>query len=151
MAGLAREAYGPTGDPTRHLSLRALREQWEKLPQSETETGRLRFIARRLANGQREPLSEARLLVEAGLEGDGWSRRPPRDPEAQLAVMAHPVAALIAKLILFPTGPLETVPTVARVGATAIAFVAFLLAGKRLAVGILAAELLLIGAWFSLR
>lgn len=67
------------------------------------------------------------------------------------AVATSLVAALIAKLILFPTGPLETVPTVARVGATAIAFTVFLAAGKRLAVGILAAELLLIGAWFSLR
>ena len=96
MASLAREAYGPTGDPARHLSLRTLREQWESLPQPETETARLRFISRRLADGQRERLSEARLLVEEGLEGDGWSRRPPRDPEAQLAVMAYPVAALIA-------------------------------------------------------
>jgi MOSC domain-containing protein YiiM len=28
--------------------------------------------------------------------GDGWSRRPPRDPEAQLAVMRRDVAELIA-------------------------------------------------------
>jgi len=28
--------------------------------------------------------------------GDDWSRRPPRDPEAQLAVMCAPVAELIA-------------------------------------------------------
>jgi MOSC domain-containing protein YiiM len=28
--------------------------------------------------------------------GDGWTRRPPRDPDAQLAVMQSDVAALIA-------------------------------------------------------
>jgi MOSC domain-containing protein YiiM len=28
--------------------------------------------------------------------GDGWSRRPPRDPEAQLAVMRREVAELVA-------------------------------------------------------
>jgi MOSC domain-containing protein YiiM len=28
--------------------------------------------------------------------GDGWTRRPPRDPEAQLAVMRRDVAELIA-------------------------------------------------------
>ena len=67
------------------------------------------------------------------------------------AVATSLVAALIAKLILFPTGPLESVPMVARAGAAIIGFAVFVVAGKRLAIGILAAELLLIGAWFSLR
>ncbi|MFN8643443.1 MAG: hypothetical protein U0802_17940 [Candidatus Binatia bacterium] len=30
------------------------------------------------------------------MPGDGWARRPPRDPEAQLAVMQRDVAALDA-------------------------------------------------------
>ncbi len=67
------------------------------------------------------------------------------------AVATALVAALIAKLILFPTGPLASVPTLARAAAAAIGFAVFIVAGKRLAVGILAAELVLIGAWFSLR
>lgn len=95
MAGLAREAYGPTGDPARHLSLRTLREQWESLPQAETQTGRLRFTSRRRTDGQRELLSE-RQVSEDGLAGDSWSPRPPRAPDARLAVMAYPLAALIA-------------------------------------------------------
>ena len=37
-----------------------------------------------------------RLTPEAGLSGDRWSRRPPRNPEAQLTVMRHDVAALVA-------------------------------------------------------
>ena len=31
-----------------------------------------------------------------GVPGDDWSRRPPRDPEAQLAVMNTRIAELIA-------------------------------------------------------
>jgi MOSC domain-containing protein YiiM len=37
-----------------------------------------------------------RLTPEEGVPGDGWTRRPPRDPEAQLAVMRRDVAELIA-------------------------------------------------------
>jgi MOSC domain-containing protein YiiM len=37
-----------------------------------------------------------RLSREEGVPGDGWTRRPPRDPEAQLAVMRRDVAELIA-------------------------------------------------------
>ncbi|HTF34189.1 MAG TPA: MOSC domain-containing protein [Myxococcota bacterium] len=37
-----------------------------------------------------------RLSPHEGVPGDAWSRRPPRDPEAQLAVMRRDVAELIA-------------------------------------------------------
>ena len=37
-----------------------------------------------------------RLAPDAGVPGDGWARRPPRDPEAELAVMRRDVAELIA-------------------------------------------------------
>jgi MOSC domain-containing protein YiiM len=37
-----------------------------------------------------------RLSPEQGVPGDGWARRPPRDPEAELAVMRRDVAELIA-------------------------------------------------------
>lgn len=67
------------------------------------------------------------------------------------AVATALVSALIAKLVLYPAGVLESVPMAARIGAAAIGFGAFLVGGKRLAVGILAAELALVAAWFSLR
>lgn len=95
-ATLKREPYGPVGDPARHLSLRALREAWQALPASPAQVGTVRAIVRRCADGTREPLSRAVLSTEEGLPGDGWARRPPRDPEAQLAVMAYQVAELIA-------------------------------------------------------
>jgi hypothetical protein len=67
------------------------------------------------------------------------------------AVATALVAAVIAKLVIFPSGTLLTVPLGARVGAAAIGFAVYLVAGRRLAVGILAAELALAAAWFTLR
>lgn len=51
---------------------------------------------RRHADGRRETLARTLLSLAEGVPGDGWSRRPPRDPEAQLAVMRRDVAALVA-------------------------------------------------------
>ena len=44
----------------------------------------------------REIPERVRLSAEEGVPGDGWSRRPPRDAEAQLAVMRRDIAHLIA-------------------------------------------------------
>jgi MOSC domain-containing protein YiiM len=51
---------------------------------------------RRPAVGARETPERARLASSDGLPGDDWSRRPPRDPQAQLAVIRRDVAELIA-------------------------------------------------------
>jgi len=67
------------------------------------------------------------------------------------AVATALVAALLAKLILFPTGPLASVPTLARIAAVAAGFGVYVVAGRRLALGILGAEIVLVAAWFSLR
>lgn len=97
MTKLAREPYGPKGDPNRHLSLAELRAGLEALPtEPDAERGRVAGIVRRLADGSRETLSATDLSVELGVPGDGWSRRPPRDPESQIAVMRNAVARLIA-------------------------------------------------------
>ena len=50
----------------------------------------------RRADGVRETPERTRLSPDDGVPGDDWSRRPPRDPEAQLAVMRRDVAELIA-------------------------------------------------------
>jgi len=51
---------------------------------------------RRRADGVRETPDASRLDVEEGLSGDGWSRRPPRKADAQLAVMCRSLAELVA-------------------------------------------------------
>lgn len=90
------EAFGPSGDPARHLPLAELEARLATLPEPPRDQGRLALIVRRHADGARELLDEVRLSTEDGVPLDGWSRRPPRDPEAQLAVMRHDVAELIA-------------------------------------------------------
>jgi hypothetical protein len=55
------------------------------------------------------------------------------------------VAAVVARLILYPPGILETVPAVFRVGAVSIGFAVFLLTRQSVLAGIVAAEAVLIG------
>ncbi|WP_157019756.1 AzlD domain-containing protein [Mesorhizobium xinjiangense] len=54
------------------------------------------------------------------------------------------VAAVIAKLIVFPGGALAATPLALRLAAAGIGFVAYLLARKRVIVGILVAEAVLL-------
>ncbi len=60
------------------------------------------------------------------------------------AVATALVAAVIARLVLFPAGALEATPVALRVGATAIGFIVFLAAKQRVLVGILVAEAVLV-------
>lgn len=55
------------------------------------------------------------------------------------------VAAVIAKLILYPGGALGASPVELRIGAAAAGFVAYLLFGKRVYAGVGVAEAILIG------
>jgi MOSC domain-containing protein YiiM len=96
MAELAKEAYGPQGDASRHRSLAELEAGLRALVPAPRDAGRVALIVRRRADGVREAPERAHLSADEGVTGDGWSRRPPRDPEAQLAVMRRDVAELIA-------------------------------------------------------
>lgn len=64
------------------------------------------------------------------------------------AVATALVSGLIAQLILFPKGVLADVPMGLRVASVAVGMAAYLLSRRNLAVGILAAEAALVGAWF---
>jgi MOSC domain-containing protein YiiM len=90
------EAWGPRGCAERYLSLAALEAGLRALSPAPADCGTLAAIVRRRADGVRESLERVRLSPEEGVPGDGWSRRPPRKPEAQLAVMRRDVAELIA-------------------------------------------------------
>jgi MOSC domain-containing protein YiiM len=96
MTELRKEDYGPSGDSARHRSLAELQTGLRALPESPTESGRLVLIVCRRADGVRETADRVHLTPEEGVPGDGWARRPPRNPEAQLAVMRCDVAELIA-------------------------------------------------------
>ena len=97
MEELRKEAYGPAGDVARHLPFDDLVAGLRALADPPKDVGVLALIVRRLADGTRETPERLCLTPEEGVPGDGWNRRPPRSPDAQLAVMRHDVAALIAK------------------------------------------------------
>jgi hypothetical protein len=59
------------------------------------------------------------------------------------AVATALVAAVIARLILFPAGALEATPVALRIGAAAVGFLAFLAFRQRVIVGILVSEAVL--------
>jgi MOSC domain-containing protein YiiM len=96
MAELAAEAYGPHGESSHHRPLAELEAGLGALPATPRDSGTLDLIVRRRADGVRETPERVYLSLEEGVPGDGWSRRPPRDPEAQLAVIRRDVAELIA-------------------------------------------------------
>lgn len=96
VESLEKEAYGPKGESRLHLSLSELESGFDKLADPPRGTGRVSLIIRRLADGTRETPESASLTIAAGLRGDGWSRRPPRDLDAQLTVMRFDIARLIA-------------------------------------------------------
>ncbi|WP_048646280.1 AzlD domain-containing protein [Nitratireductor soli] len=60
------------------------------------------------------------------------------------------VAAVIANLVVFPGGALAGSPLALRIGAAAIGFAAYLAAGKRMIVGIVSAEAVLLAGLYLL-
>jgi hypothetical protein len=95
MAEKTRKPNEPAGDPARHLAIAALQAGFAALGDLPKTHGRVTLIVRRTADGTRETPERIDLTREEGVPGDDWTRRPPRDPEAQLAVMCHRVAELI--------------------------------------------------------
>jgi MOSC domain-containing protein YiiM len=96
MDDLQPEAHGPEGDARCHQSLAELESGLRALAGYTTNSGCLALIVRRRTDGVRETPKRVWLSEKEGVPGDGWSRRPPRDPLAQLAVMRRDVAELIA-------------------------------------------------------
>jgi MOSC domain-containing protein YiiM len=83
-------------DPSRHPPLAELEAGLRALPAPPRDAGRLALIVARRPDGTRETPERVCLSPDVGVPGDDWSRRPPRDPEAQLTVMRRDVGELIA-------------------------------------------------------
>lgn len=85
------------------------------------------------------------LLVHEPWRWLGWAIGRSIDPEGEVfqwvrAVSTALVCALCARLVVFPAGALESVPAFVRVGALALGIAAYLVGGRRLLVGVLAAS-----------
>ncbi len=65
------------------------------------------------------------------------------------AIATALVAAVIANLVVFPAGTLAEAPVFVRIGALALGFVAYLALGKRVIVGVLVGEAVLIGGMLA--
>ncbi|MBO6726173.1 MAG: AzlD domain-containing protein [Rhizobiaceae bacterium] len=95
------------------------------------------------------------ILIAGWLATDSWrflgvflGGRISEDSEALVfvrCVATALVAAVVAGLILTPNGALADTPILLRAGAAIAGFVAYLAAGKRMIVGIVVAEALLVG------
>jgi hypothetical protein len=66
------------------------------------------------------------------------------------AVATALVAGVIAKMLLAPGGALATTPAALRIVAAGIGLAAYLVLGRRLFVGVAAAEAVLIAGWLAL-
>ena len=66
------------------------------------------------------------------------------------AVATALIAGVIARLILFPVGDLATTPVALRLAAVIAGSLAFLAARQNVLVGIMVAEVALIGGWWLL-
>ncbi len=84
------------GEPARHRSFAELETGLRALPPAPKDAGRLTLIVRCPAPDAREILQRTQLSPDDGLPGDKWGHNPSRKPAAQLTVMQHGVAGLIA-------------------------------------------------------
>ena len=82
--------------PVTHRRFTELESGFAALPEAPRHTGRVALIVRRPEPNRRETPQRVRLSTETGVEGDGWSHRPPRDVEAQITLLRRDVAELIA-------------------------------------------------------
>jgi hypothetical protein len=100
------------------------------------------------------------ILVAGTVATDVWrwigvlaGSRLKDDSEALVfvrAVATSLVASVIGTLLVFPTGQLAATPLWLRIGAAAIGWLAFRVARRTVAVGVLAGEAALIGGWLLL-
>lgn len=84
------------GDPACHVPLATLVERFAALSPAPTDRGRVTLLVSRRDGGRREQPARVVLTAAAGMPGDGWLRKSPDDPTAQLAVMQHDVARVLA-------------------------------------------------------
>ena len=95
-AELPRIDSTTVGDPLCHLEMAALETRLAALAPAPRDAGRVRLLVGRGEEGARQTPDRARLTAAGGFGGDAWARRPDRDPDAQLTLMEHGVAELIA-------------------------------------------------------
>ena len=95
------------------------------------------------------------ILLAGWLPTDVWrylgvlsaSRLDENSPYVALTrtIATGMVAAVIGRLVLYPSGSLEAVPDAVRIGALVAGFAVYILSGRRVVIGIVVAEAILVG------
>jgi hypothetical protein len=96
MSAARRIDSTSVGDPDLQLEMATLESGLESMAAAPRDAGCVRLLVRRGEGGVRETPERAPLTRAGGLAGDAWGRDAERNPEAQLTVMEHGVAELIA-------------------------------------------------------
>ena len=78
------------------VSEAALAEAYSRCAPAPRDRGTVRLLVARLGGIERAMPVCAEFSREEGLVGDVWTRRPPRDVNAQITVMRHDVATFVA-------------------------------------------------------
>ena len=89
-------AFGPPGDPSRHLAPTDLEAIFGRMPAAPRDAGRVVLIVRRGEDKVRETLERVVLELDGGVPGDAWGRRPEPQRDQQLTVMQVDVATALA-------------------------------------------------------
>lgn len=100
------------------------------------------------------------ILLAGWMATDMWrwlgvlvGNRLREDSEALIwvkAVATALVAGVIGKLVLFPSGALADAPLAFRIVALLLGWLAFMAARRKMIVGVLVAEAILVGGWLVL-
>lgn len=91
-----KEAYGPTGNPSQHKSMSEIQAAFARLPSPPKDNGKVTLLVIRHPDGRREELQSAIVTPEQGLPGDRWARLTPNRPDAQVTIMRHDIASILA-------------------------------------------------------
>lgn len=83
------------GDPACFVPLATLAERCAASA-APRDRGRVTLLVRRVEAGRRQHPTRVVLTAAAGMPGDAWLRKTPDDPTAQLTVMQHDVALVLA-------------------------------------------------------
>ena len=86
----------PLINPDTHLSLQDLEERFANLPPAPQDHGKVTLLLARAADSARTLYDRVVLSPETGMPEDRWLLKTPLNPDAQLAVMSHAVAEMIA-------------------------------------------------------
>ncbi len=86
----------PPPPPSPPPTPQELAARYAALPSPPRGVGRLRFVMARRADRMRLCRARVRVTPEGGVPGDRWAEHEEPLPEAQIAVMNHAVATMIA-------------------------------------------------------